>query len=33
MKLDVSQPIWPIAAIPAAILGVLWLVEVVEGLL
>ena len=33
LKLDVSQPLWPLFAIPAALLGVPWLIELVEGLL
>jgi hypothetical protein len=29
--LDVNRPLWPLVVIPAAILGVPWLVEVVGG--
>lgn len=29
--LDVEQPLWPLVAIPLALLGVPWLVEVIGG--
>lgn len=31
--LDVEKPLWPLFAIPLALLGIAWAVEVVEGLI
>lgn len=31
LTLDPSQPLWPLLAIPAAVLAVPWLVEVIGG--
>lgn len=31
--LDVNRPLWPLVAIPVAILGGGWLLEVIGGLL
>jgi hypothetical protein len=31
LKLDVSQPLWPLVAIPVALLGAPWLIETISG--
>lgn len=33
LNLDPNPPLWPLFAIPVAILGVPWLVEVIGGVL